>query len=152
MTSVDEFVRTVILTFPSQFSNRTEVLHHTLCVIGNGYKWSDKGDVIRVSRHLIPSSWNKEEKIAELEAEKNMKYASQIIKHFALRDLRREFKTCSKIVSAIDSRVHKRGRIKNFSPQSDYAMLMSVPANAAEDWKEACEEMKTLAEKAGWVF
>lgn len=151
MTSVDEFVRITILTFPSQFSNRTEVLHHTLCVIGNGYKWSDKGAVINVSRHSS-SPWDKEEKLAELEAEKNITYASQIVKHFALADLRREFKACSKIVSGIDSRIHERGRIKNFYPQSHYAMLMNVPANVTEDWKEACDEMKTLAEKAGWVF
>lgn len=151
MNSVDKFVRTTILTFPSQFSNRTEVLHHALCVIGNGYKWNDKGTVTNISRH--PSSlWNKEEKLAELEAEKNIKYASQIVKHFALADLRREFKACSKIVSEIDSRIHERGRIKTFYPQSHYAMLMNAPANATEDWKEACEEMTALAKKAGWVF
>lgn len=151
MNSVDEFVRIAILTFPSQFNTRTAVLHHALCVIGNGYAWGKKGALINVTTHPM-SPWDKEEKLAELEAEKTIKYASPIIKQLALSDLRREFKANSKVVSEIDARVQKRSRIKNFYPQSHYALLMNVPANVTDEWKEACEEMKALATKAGWVF
>lgn len=149
--SVDEVVRSAILTFPSQFPNRSAVLHHALCVIGNGYEWSNKGTLVNKTRHLM-SEWDMEEKLAEIEVEKNFKYASRIVKQFALADLRREFKVCAKVVSEIDTRVHKRGRIKGFYPQSHYALLMNIPSNVTPEWEEACEDMKALAQKAGWVF
>jgi hypothetical protein len=43
--------------------------------------------------------------------------------------------------------------IEHFYPQCvEYALLMNIPANVTDDWKEACDEMKELAEKAGWTF
>jgi hypothetical protein len=151
MTSVDDFVRLYILTYPTQFSNRTEVLHHALCVIGNGCNWDKTGTLVSATRFPM-SPWNREEKLAELETEKNIRYASPITKHLALKELRREFNTCSKVVSEIDTRVHAQGRIKNFHKQSDYALLMNIPSNVTADWKEACNEMKGMATKEGWVF
>ncbi|MNR60773.1 hypothetical protein D3C85_1823420 [compost metagenome] len=53
----------------------------------------------------------------------------------------------------VDTRMYEMVAIENIYPQSkEYALLMNIPSNVTPDWKEACEEMKVLAQKAGWVF
>jgi hypothetical protein len=56
-------------------------------------------------------------------------------------------------VEEVETRMHERAAIENIYPQSkEYALLMNIPSNVTPEWKEACEEMKILAEEAGWKF
>ena len=41
MPSVRDTVKSAIWQYPSLFHNRTEVLHHLFCVLGNGFDWED---------------------------------------------------------------------------------------------------------------
>ena len=152
MTSVDEFVRRNILTFPSLFPNRTAVLHHALCVIGNGYEWGEDGTVVEDFRFPV-SLWNKEEALAELYADLNARYEHQVVREVIGEALLNDIEASAKIVEEVETRTHERAVIEHFYPQClEYALLMNIPANVTDDWKEACDEMKELAEKAGWTF
>lgn len=63
MSQVDKFVRESILAYPSLYTNRTQVLHHALCVLGNGYEWSNKGTLVAKS-NSTQKPWNREEYIS----------------------------------------------------------------------------------------
>lgn len=151
MTSVDDFVRTNILTFPSIFPHRNEVLHHALCVLGTGYKWGEDGTLVNEfdNRPL----WTKEDALAKLE-ENLEQYDSVEIRELIGNTLRKDIERSALIVEEVDARVNERGQIVHFGAQNDFinahVPLMNVPDNAPADWKEACEEMKILAIKAGW--
>lgn len=149
MTSVDNFVRTNILTFPSIYPNRTAVLHHALCVIGNGYKWNEKGEVVlEYPPHPLPL-WNKELALAEMEAQ----FKDAAVREMLSTAIRNSIESIAKVVEEVDTRMYEMVAIENIYPQSsEYALLMNIPANVTPEWKEACEEMKVLAEEAGWKF
>jgi hypothetical protein len=155
MNSVDNFVRTSILTYPSLFRNRTSVLHHALCVIGNGYKWSETGEVISDSDSDTQTpNWTKESELAELEtwmSKSGMK--NEHIRALLAESLRKEIEFSEQVVTEVDTRMYERVAIESFYPQcKEYALLMNIPSNVTPDWKEACEEMKVLAQEAGWEF
>lgn len=151
MTSVDEFVRTNILTFPSLYPNRTAVLHHALCVIGNGYKWNEKGEVVADFFRPVPL-WDKEREMAEMEADLNARF-SEYIRGLIVEGMRETIEASAKVVDEVETRMYEMVAIENIYPQcNEYALLMNIPANVTPEWKEACEEMKVLAEEAGWKF
>lgn len=145
--SVDELVRTSILTYPSIFPNRSTVLHHTLCVIGNGYEWDEDGTV--VSQYPSPV-WNRETQIAA--SERQLSNLSERTAMFAREIDMKIIEEANAIVETVDVRVHLREPIDSFYPQSQYALILNIPENVTEDWREACEEMKILAIAAGWKF
>jgi hypothetical protein len=152
MTSVDNFVRTSILTFPTLFPNRTAVLHHALCVIGNGYEWSKKGEVTEDFSRPVPL-WNREAELAELDADLKARFDDEYIREVIGKELRKQIEASAIVVEEIETRIHQRTAIEDIYPQSnDYALLMNIPTNVTDEWKEACEEMKELAEEAGWKF
>lgn len=148
MTSVDDFVRTNILTFPSIYPNRTAVLHHALCVIGNGYEWNDKGEVVLEYPRPLPL-WDKELALAEMEAQ----FQDAEVREMLSNAIRNSIESIAKVVEEVDTRMYEMVAIENIYPQSnEYALLMNIPSNVTPEWKEACEEMKILAEEAGWKF
>lgn len=152
MTSVDDFVRTQILTFPSLFPHRTAVLHHALCVIGNGYKWSDEGELVADFFRPVPL-WNKEAELAELDSYLKSQFDDERIIELIGSEFRKDIDSCEIVIEEIEIRVNERPAIKDIYPQhNDYALLMNQPSNLTEDWKEACAEMKVLAQEAGWSF
>lgn len=152
MPTVDEFVRTSILTYPLLYSNRTEVLHHALCVLGNGYCWGGNGTVVALFDDQRPV-WNKETELANLEKEMEQNY-----KHSSIRDIIRAsrielIEEEEQTIAEVDTLMHKRATISSFYPQHmEYALLCNMPENITEDWRAACEEMKVLAVEAGWKF
>lgn len=152
MTSVDDFVRTNILTFPSLYPNRTAVLHHALCVIGNGYKWSKKGEVVADFDRPAPL-WNKETEWAELEANLKTQFDDENTREFIGKELRKSIEAYAIVVDEVETRMYEMVAIEDIYPQhNEYALLMNIPANVTDEWKEACEEMKALAQEAGWKF
>jgi hypothetical protein len=152
MSSVDEFVRTNILTFPTLFANRTAVLHHALCVIGNGYKWSADGEVVEDGSYPAPL-WNKETALAVLDADLKVWFEDEHLRELVGASLRENINATAKVVEEIETRIHERAPIEGIYPQSkEYALLMNIPENVTPEWKAACDEMRELAIAAGWVF
>lgn len=148
MTSVDEFVRTNILTFPSLYPNRTTVLHHALCVIGNGYEWNENGEIVSDFPRPVPL-WNKGIALAEMEAQ----FKDEAIREMLSTAIRNSIESIAKVVEEVDTRMYEMVAIENIYPQcNEYALLMNIPSNVTPEWKEACDEMKVLAEEAGWEF
>lgn len=153
MSQVDEFVRTNILSYPLLYTNRTDVLHHALCVIGNGYRWSEEGTVVSEDDEPAPR-WSKERELARIEKYLNNMFVSSHpdirshIKQGMLEDLEAD----AKVVSEVETRIHTRKERGDFYPQTSYALLMNIPPNVTADWREACDEMRELALKDGWVF
>jgi hypothetical protein len=155
MNSVDKFVRRNILTYPGLFRNRTSVLHHALCVIGNGYKWNESGEVVsEFDSDREAPNWTKESELAELETWMSKSgIQNEHIRALLSESLRKEIEFSEQVVAEVDTRMYERAAIESFYPQcKEYALLMNIPSNVTPEWKEACEEMKQLAEKAGWVF
>lgn len=152
MTSVDDFVRTSILTFPSLYPNRTAVLHHALCVIGNGYMWNDKGEVVSDFFRPVPL-WDKERELAELDADMKARFEDADLREMVSEGMRKHIEESAKVVEEVETRMREMVAIENIYPQSnEYALLMNIPSNVTPEWKEACDEMKVLAQEAGWVF
>jgi hypothetical protein len=151
MSSVDQFVRTNILTFPTLFPNRTAVLHHALCVIGNGYEWSADGEIVEDFFQPVPL-WNKEKALAEIDTEV-ARYDDSRLRELIAEGMRERINATAAVVEEVETRIHQRAAIERFYPQStEYAKLMNIPENVTPDWKAACDEMRELAIVAGWVF
>lgn len=153
MASVDKFVRKNILTFPTVFTTRTAILHHALCVIGNGYKWNKKGEVVSDFPWPVPL-WNKEVALAELDADMKARFNDDRIRELVAEGMREYINAAAKVVEEVETRIHERTAIKRVYPQGNdnYALLMNIPENVTPDWKAACDEMRELAIEAGWVF
>lgn len=153
MATVDEFVRTSILSYPTLFKNRTDVLHNALCVIGTGYQWGSDGTVVYRDGLEEGSVWTKEKALADLE-----RYLEETISHPEVREMVRPALTegieeDAKVVAEVDARMYERSPIEHFYPDcKEYALLHAIPVNVSADWAEACEEMKVLAIEAGWIF
>lgn len=153
MSSVDEFVRTSILAYPTLYKSRTEVLHHALCVIGNGYMWGEQGIIITSTYEAPKRPWTEEDAFADMESYLESSIGSPDIRDMVRPAFVEDIKNCTKIVAEIDTRMHLRTPIKSFYPQSvDYALIHNAPENITDDWAEACVEMRELAIAAGWKF
>lgn len=150
MATVDQTVRSVIEYHPTRFTNRTDVLHFLLCVIGNGYAWVD-GAVVSESSAYDPKPWTLEEH--ETQVAKVLETVPPLA-HEVLREIYDEEKAKSmKILSTLDERVHAWGPlIGQVYPQDDYALLMNIPGDVTPDWEQACEQVRTLVADSGWLF
>lgn len=150
MSSVDQFVRTSILTFPSISTNRTEVLHHALCVLGSGYAWAEDGTVVSTSDETYPL-WTEATAVEYMEAyfaENIPAELQEFVRPAFVENIANE----AKVVAEVDTRMNLQTQVEHFYPQTTYALLMNMPANVTPDWEAACEEMCELAAKAGWKF
>lgn len=154
MSSVDEFVRTSILTFPSMSKNRTEVLHHALCVLGSGYAWGEDGTIVATTDETYPL-WSAAADIERIEAYLAENIPSEL--HEMVRpEMTKNIAEYAKVVAEVDTRMYLRTQVEHFYPQPAFspysALLMNTPENVTPDWKAACDEMRELAIEAGWVF
>lgn len=155
MSSVDECVKESILQFPLLFSNRTDVLYHTLCVIGNRREWSEQGD-IQASSYPYWTRINDDAYLAEffpslIHDDTNEK-KKELAKYLCLEHHKQQDELQT-IVDNVEVNMHLRGKLKkDIYPQSADSLLMSMPLNVTNDWREACEEMKNLTKDRGWVF
>lgn len=173
MNTVDEFVMRSIQSFPEIYRHRTAVLHHALCIIGNGMHWDENGNVVS---EYPEKPWDYEEKLKELrkglEEDRKRPTMVKIIEKVGedyVRNIEKD---------RIDNLNKQRDRVKNahelafkrvsfgtaecdaenpfwlreIYPQYDSALLMNIPENVSPEWRDACEEMKVEAMKNGWVF
>jgi hypothetical protein len=160
MSSVDELVRTSILAYPTLYSNRTEVLHFVLCVIGNGYEWVD-GKPVRIMPEPRDSEvWTREIHKARFAGRfDNQGYDDFVLELMHEHDEKLADKY-EAIVNDIDARIHLRVPMngieenakERFYPQSNHALLTSIPSDVTAEWAEACDEMRVEAAASGWVF
>jgi hypothetical protein len=150
MSSVDQFVRTSILTFPSFATSRTAVLHHALCVLGSGYAWSEDGTVVSTTDEPF-NLWTKAKAIEQMETylEDNL---PPEMREFVRPAFEKNLVEEAKVVAEVETRVHLWAQVEHFYPQTPYALLMNMPANVTPDWEAACAEMCELAAEAGWKF
>jgi hypothetical protein len=151
MSQVDEFVKDKMLTFPSIFPNRSEVLHHVLCVLGSGYMWSADGTIVPTHDEVY-EQWNREKALVKIE-----KYVTELSSEDFIQEVVRKahlerLEEEATVVAEVDERMHLKADVQYFYRQTDLCPLMNIPANVTPEWAEACEEMKELAVKAGWEF
>lgn len=150
MTSVNKLLKQALLQYPTLFPNRSRILHHVLCVIGNGYGWDENGEVRSESEAYTP--WTPEMEAAR----NNERYAfhamSDWLREASLASDKREMELCKKIVSEVEERILQTEPIQSFYPQSSYALIMNIPENVTDEWRAVCEEMRAVAEEAGWKF
>lgn len=154
MTTVDEFVRTSILTYPSLYKNRTDVLHNVLCVIGTGYHWGGDGTPVYLGgRDEDRAFWTKEGAMVELENYLSTNFNNDEVREMIRPALMAAMEEEEQVVAEIDARMHQRTEVEHFYSESkEYALLHNIPAHVSADWAEACEEIKALAVEAGWSF
>lgn len=150
MSSVEEFVRTSILTFPSFSTSRTEVLHHAFCVLGSGYEWSADGTVVSTADEAF-TLWNEKTAIEQMESYLEENLPSEL-REIVRPEFEKRIAEEAKVVAEVETRVHLQTPVEHFYPQTPYALLMNMPANVTPDWEAACAEMCELAAEAGWKF
>jgi hypothetical protein len=145
---VDAFVRTAILSYPSLYKSRTDVLHDTLCVPGNGYEWGADGTI--VSTFEEPSVWTKETAIAEMEG--MLSSSPDAFRDLFRAEILADIEDCAEIVEQVDTRMHLHHKVPRFAQQSQFALLHTAPENVSPEWKQAIKEMRREAKAAGWKF
>lgn len=148
LTDVDEFVRTAILSYPSLYPTRTDVLFDALCVPGNGYAWGEDGTLI--SDFEQPPLWTKETAISEMEAV--LAITPSAFREAFREDILADIDDCAEVVEQVNTRMYLRHKVARFVQQSKFALLMTMPANVSLEWKQAAEEMRLEAIAAGWKF
>ena len=150
MSSVEEFVRTSILTFPSFATSRTEVLHHSLCVLGSGYAWCADGTVASTTDETF-TLWSEATAVEQMETYLEENLPAEV-REFVRPAMEKNIVEEAKVVAEVDTRMNLQTTVEHFYPQTAYALLMNMPANVTKDWEAACEEMCALAVEAGWKF
>ena len=154
MTIADRFISKQIKKFPMLFHNRTQVLHYVLCLIGNGYEWTDRGTIAYKETHRglkSPAVWSYEAHLAE--AEERYSSIPDVIKEILLDGEKKVGKALQALVDSADVLACSPGKMNmDFYPQSDYALLMNLPENIHPVWKAACDEIKAEVAQHGWKF
>lgn len=149
MNTVDGFIRNQILNYPLLFPNRTAVLEHVFCVIGNGYMWSIDGNIVR-NDDYEPTPWDKDDQLVRIE--EDLEAYSEELRELLRPGLMAGYLDELETVENVDERVKLAPAIANIYPQSDYALLMNIPENATPEWRAAADETRELAIAAGWKF
>ena len=145
MASVNETVRESMLQFPMLFPNRSQVLHHMLCVNGSSAEW-----VNGEATYSYPEEhWSPEQELAERARNNYSEEVLELLKPMHEKEMLQNLN----IVNNIDILQYATGPVRGqFYPQSEYALLMNIPQNITADWAEACEEIKVQAKANSWVF
>lgn len=161
MNTVDEFVIQNIQRYPSLFPHRMAVLHHALCVIGNGYEWDEHGKVVPEYYEDLVPLWNYEEELKDLReiygedlwAEMGEPQVKKLDEYQDRVNRAQELAVKSNANSTDNNTgFYYDGLTEKIYPQSNYALLMNIPDNVSPEWMEACEEMKVEAIENGWKF
>lgn len=162
MNIVDEFVIQSIQRYPSLFPHRMSVLHHALCVIGNGYEWDENGNIVSGYYEELAPLWNYEEELKDLRE----LYGEELWAEMGESQIKKLDEYQDRINRAQELAVKSNNNspdnntpdfyydvsTEKIYPQSNYALLMNIPNNVSPEWMEACEEMKILAIENGWKF
>jgi hypothetical protein len=140
--TLNEHIIKVIKLYPTLFTNRTDVLHHLFCVIGNGYDW--KGGRLVAPRHQTDRR-DPEENIHT--------YESYIAEYHYNADVHKfQEEIFRKIVEDNNERCRYRidhaeelalttGTLSYIYPLCEYSKMNTVPNNVKPDWLDGCVEM-----------
>ena len=162
MNAVDEFVIHNIQRYPALFPHRTAVLHHFLCVLGNGAEWDENGNVVSTSEKA--PIWNYEEAVKKIIPEYMRETLGEEIYEKIKKSRIENLDKYQIIVNRAHELAHVRKKIndpdfydekyvtESMYPQTENALLMNIPENVSPEWLEACEEMKVEAIENGWKF
>lgn len=150
MSSVDNFVRDSILSYPVLMPNRTAVLHHVFCVLGNGYKWSNEGTVVSDCPDEQKKHWNKDDELIRIEEE--LKQVGPSIRPYLRKGMMEDYQLELEVIENIEQRIKDTPPIVDIYPQHEYSLLLNIPENVTADWKAAADEARELAIAAGWVL
>lgn len=152
MTVVDDLVKKSILAYPSIFTSRADVLHHVLCVIGNGYVW-ENGTLVPVFKEddrVWTAEWETArfyERYGELGG---FEMSDAHNEHWAqyIKEVVAEYQ---QVVDTVDERIHDwTYEGEGIYPQSDYALILNVPEDVNPEWHEDLEKMREFARGRGW--
>ena len=149
MNTVDGFIRNQILNYPLLYPNRTAVLEHVFCVIGNGYMWGADGTIVR-NDDYEPEPWDKEDQLVRIE--EDLEAYSEELRELLRPGMMAGYLAELETVENVDERIKLTPAIVNIYPQSNYALLMNVPENVSPEWQAVANEARELAVAAGWKF
>lgn len=148
MADVETTVRDGILRYPGLFSSRASVLHHILCVIGNGYEWVD-GEAVAEDKNR--EVWTAEAEKAD-EGNAWIYMRPKELQAALLAHLDTQIAEQQAIVDNVDALAAEWGDLDGVYPQSDYALLMNIPGNLTPDWEAECHRMRQFVAQHGWNF
>lgn len=150
MADVETTVREGILRYPGLFSSRVDVLHHILCVIGNGYEW-ENGEA--VAEDKTTETWTAEAERAD-ESNAWIYTRPKELQTVLLEGLDKRIAEQQAIVDNVDALASEWGDLDGgvVYQQSDYALLMNIPENVTPDWEAECHRMRQFVSQHGWVF
>lgn len=148
MTVVDDLVKDSLLAYPSLHKSRADVLHHVLCVIGNGYTWKN-GTLVPVFEEEY-RVWTAEGEAARFYELGDKLGKSSYNEHWA-QFIKETVAEYQQIVDTVDERIHDWTYDgEGIYPQSDYALIMNVPEDVNPEWNEDLEKMREFARARGW--
>lgn len=152
---VDVLVERAIYNYPSLFANRTQVLHHLLIVIGNGYKWSGgvlvNAHPVELDRTDEEVQWTYRDLYADLaalgeetdvSAEMHEFLARQRAEHDAMNaEFLRRRRTAATLAQTPGPLA---GTV--YPPHPEYANAFAYPDTIAADWDAARREILAVVE------
>lgn len=158
---VESFVTRGLLHYPSLFHNRLDVLHHGLMVLGNGYQWKDgelastydenpQDALERESARgeELYQQWRTGHRDLHQEAPREYNFMVELYNDQRLQRI----EIAQLVRSQLETRRQDlRPRRAEAYPQSDGALLMTVPQDIQPDWQEASDQMWEYALQHGWT-
>ena len=147
MATPDRTVESSIRNYPSLFETRADVLLYLFAVIGNGHGWVN-GELVSYSdepeytdeevQHVCPPEWVQRAKDGDATYAQTV--ADWDARNAHLLEVRR---TASE--RARDKEAGLVRMVKGY-PESEYALLKSVPENVTPEWAAVAEEARALIE------
>jgi hypothetical protein len=142
MATVNETVRNAITCYPSLFATRGDALHHLFLVLGNGYTWH-KGEIVNVFPE-DEQPWTPERERASFA---RMGGNTDLLRELADERIQKHQAILSNMDAAVQDLTFTGERIY---PQSQYALLLTIPEDVTDDWAAAAEEAKVIAIQGDW--
>ncbi len=132
--TVEDTIRQSIANFPCLHNNRTEVLHHVFCVLGNGYHWVDGALELKFPLEEDHSPFWDEP-------------AGDDILTQVQRQVAQAQNAQSRVILAeLDDRCRLQEPLPDCYPLYEYAKLLTLPEDIQSDWLEAAQEILTAIE------
>lgn len=145
---LEEHIRLSILNYPTIFKNRSDVLDHLFCVIGNGYEW-ENGELVAADTNREATNKREAKKALtdwlsgtrerlglDFDYEfsyRERKKPKESRVTFARRWMKVRWADAYEAIEDIDNRVSETPD-KSFYPICEYSRMCTVPDDVREDW------------------
>lgn len=140
MADVETTVRDSILRYPGLYSSRVSVLHHILCVIGNGYEWVDGQPQAEEGGRT--EVWTPEWERTNPD-DAWIYSLPKTTQDSMLATQERLIQKQIQVVANVDRLAAEWGELEGgIYQQSNYALLMNVPDDVTLDWDIECQRMR----------